>query len=579
MSSYAHDAEVLVYNYQTRATEKGPLSGFSIGGSKPDPMATTTVSLREAITSISIEKAKGNPQGTFMITLKPTKEWTKILVPGSWCSIFMSDKSLTQADLNNKAATEKDGSITSPLKMIGIIMAVRVQKQVDGNGAVTLTYSISGYDFGYVFSASIYINHVFQADVNAGILRGPLSQLSFPKDREAYADPAVNVTRVLQAWSLMEGAQTITFATDTSPPPIRMELPKAVTELVGTGKDVLQFVNTVIGVDKRKSKVVSEGDKDGISSDFIHDLVGEKFFMVWQLIVNNSLWGMINQYLNPTLNEAYTDLHVVRSATGSLTVRPMLVVRQIPFNTPDYAKYWESQKRDGAASAPTMYPVTNYADLPRTILPEVKVLNYDIGYSDYDRVNFVEVNGFDIDSARNSPGAFNSVNRPRFEEGSIRRFGLRTKVLFGADYGGVRGNIAETGYWSPLLMDWWFNGNRYANGTIECVGLGHHIAVGENVQLSSEKILGHIEGYTHNFHVDENGNRIFRTTISFCRGINSDSNATQFKYVYGDANFGGDALISSGVAGSKPIPQDASIFEDDVERRVTYTELRKIPTK
>jgi len=359
-----------------------------------------------------------------------------------------------------------------------------------------------------------------------------------------------------------------------------MQIPEDVCSLLGTGKDVLQLINTVIGVDKRTSKIMAPGT-DGESDSFDFKLVGEKFFMVWQLIINNTLWGMINQYLNPTLNEAYCDLHPVAGGNlgglqfGGPKLQPTLVVRQIPFNTPEFDKYWALQTIDGL-SPPSKYAVTNFVQLPKTVLPDIKVISYDIGYSDYDRINFVEVNGFDINSSPGSPGGFNNANKPRFEEGSIKRFGLRTKVIFGADYGGVRGNIDESGYWSPLLMDWWFNANRYANGTIECIGLLHHVAVGENIQLNQEKILGHVEAVTNLFTVDEQGNRIFRTTIDFSRGISSDSTATAFKYVYGETALGGDGLIATGPLVGPPqlASQEASIFEDDVRQRASFTALR-----
>lgn len=572
--SYSHDAEVVVFNYKTRATETGALAGFSIGGSAADPMDTERVSLREAITNITVQKTKTQPQGTFMITLKPTKEWTKIIVPGSWCAIYMSDQKLVESDISAAAIQDDVGNVLSPLKMVGIVMAVRVQKQRDANGAFSLVYTISGYDFGYVFTSSIYINHVFQADVIGGVIKGPLSDLSYNKDGSVYGDPATNVSLILKSWSTMSSSPSLSFvsgdSSSTSPPSIRMEIPKDMIDMFGTGKDVLQFVNSVVGVDQRESKIVALGD-DGESDDFDFKLIGLKEFQIWQLITNNTLWGMINQYLNPVLNEAYCDLHAVDNGMGGVSLRPMLVVRQIPFNTPDFDKFWAAQTADGAI-APEKYKVTNFATLPKTVIPQEKVLGYDVGYSDYDRVNFVEINAFDKDLSKNSPGAFNNVNKPRFEEGSIRRFGLRPRVHFGADYGVVRGNVEETGYWSPVIMDWWFNGNRYANGTIECIGLLHHLAIGENLVLEQEKILGHVEGYTHTFSVDENGNKLFRTNIDFTRGISSDSTATQFKYVYGDSNFGGNALISAGIAGVAPQPQEASLFEKDVNDRSSYTE-------
>jgi hypothetical protein len=124
------------------------------------------------------------------------------------------------------------------------------------------------------------------------------------------------------------------------------------------------------------------------------------------------------------------------------------------------------------------------------------------------------------------------------------------------------------------MMDWWFNANRYASGTISCVGLLQHIAIGENVEITKEKILCHIEGYTHNFTVDGEGNRIFRTSIDFSRGISSDSTETEFKYIYGESNFGGSGVIASvGALTQPPTPQENGIFGDDVANRVAYTEL------
>ena len=596
MSSYAHDAEVIVFNYVLRATEMDTF-GTTVGGKQVDVMDTESVSLREAITSIQVSKTKQQPQGTFMITLKPTKEWTKILVPGSWCAIWMSDKPLKESDLTNVATLDDIGNAYCPLKMVGVIMSVRVQKQRDSNGAYALTYSISGYDFGYVFTSSIYINHMFQADVLAGKLQGAMMELGYSHDKEAYGDPVENVGRVLAAWSIMATKPSLVFAAgslDVKPPKTRMEIPAKAAWLLGrggsgtglgsTGLDVLEFIDTAIGVDKRKNKVVDIKDTD--TPEFIPKLLGEKFFMVWQLIVNNTLWGMINQYLNPLMNEAYCDLHVTWKKPGLMTpgsfvVTPMLIVRQIPFNTPDFDKYWDIMPKEAGEKTPEKYNVTNLVELPKTILTEEKVLSYEIGYSDYTRYNFIELNGFDIDIDKHSFGAFNNVNRPQFLEGSIRRSGLRPKVEFGVDYGVVRGNISETGYWTAVVMDWWFNSNRYANGTIECIGLLHHIAVGENIMLAKEKILGHIEAYTHSFIVDANGERTFRTSIEFSRGVSSDSTSTMFKYVYGDTNFGGEEMVSiNPSAGFPPAGteqyQESSIFEDDVRERVTYTELKPL---
>ena len=67
--NYNHDAEVIVYNYKTRATETSSFGGISLPGGN-DPLATDTISIKEAIINITLTKTKTQPQGSFMITLK-----------------------------------------------------------------------------------------------------------------------------------------------------------------------------------------------------------------------------------------------------------------------------------------------------------------------------------------------------------------------------------------------------------------------------------------------------------------------------------------------------------------------------
>lgn len=581
--SYTHDAEVLVFNFQTRATESAELSASTLPlggppGGTPGPMDTTRVSLREAIISISCNKSKGEPQGSFAITLKPTQEWTEIIVPGSWCAIFMKDSSITDADLNAVAKVDPNEATNfiSPLKMVGIVMSVRVNKQRDNTGAYTLTYTLTGYDFGYALLSSIYVNYSLQSDVAEGKLKAPFSELKIPNNQEVIGDPALNVQRVLQAWSVMSNNGVPgNLGAGIAAPPIRMKIPSDLASFMGTGTEVLSFISTAIGVDTRPDKTFTPAD-NGQVTEFDFKLAGVKFFQVWEVVSNNSLWGMINQYLNSILNEAYCDLHIVNNSNGSTSIRPALIVRQQPYSTPDYDTYWNFEN---ATFAPPLqspkYNRTMLVDVPATTIPDEKVLNYDIGYSDQERVNFIEVNAFTKDHARNNFGAFNDINRPKFEEGSITRAGLRKKIFMGADYGALWGNIQETGAWSPLLMDWWFNSNRYANGTVECIGLMQHIALGENFILRQENLLGHIVSYTHTLTVDkDSGHKTFRTNIDFIRGIKADSNQSQYNFIYGDAKFSSKAI--SQVLSSST--SSASIFEQDVSDRVSLTKTGKQTT-
>ena len=564
MTSFAHDADVIVYNYKNRVPE----SELSV-------MDTDMISLRDAIVNIQCNKTKESPQGSFSITLKPTTDWSSIIIPGSWCAIFMSDRPLTSDDYDtvcskysftygdNNTAT----NYTCPLKMIGMVMGVRIHKQVSSEGIITITYTMTGYDFGYVFTSQIYINYLLQDDVANGQLQATFNKLSFPTDDGVFADPVVNVNRVLNAWSVVsQGDVSISnpSASSINPPPIRMQIPSSVTDLFhNNGSEVLQFIYQCIGLDGRSDKVV-DFDMEGNANDFSAPLIGEKAFHIWKLILHNSLWGMINEYLNPLMNEAYCDLHVT-DVTSSLTnfsntLQPVMIARQIPFNTPNYEQIW-NESLTTASTIKQKFPVTMIHELPKTYIPSSKVLSYDVGFSDYERTNFAEINGYVINGPKAGiyNGPFNAANLPAYDKLSINRVGLRPRISMGNDYGISQSRLNTAGLWRPLLVDWWFNANKFASGTVECIGLSEHIAIGENIQLVDEKVIAHIESYTHTFSVDGAGNKIFRTSIEFTKGIHSDSSSDFYYYVYGGSDFAG--------------VDEPGIVTGDVNRRASFTKI------
>lgn len=595
MASYAHDADVIVYNYDIRSP--ATIQGFSAS----EIMNTTAISLRDSITAIQCNKTKSSPQGSFSINLKPTKDWAQILIPGSWCAIFMTDRPLTDEDYSSNAtAVMVQGkkstikNVISPLKMIGMIMSVRVQKVRNSDGTITVSYSICGYDFGYVFTSQIYINALLQNDLGIGTLQPKFADLTFATNINTFANPAVNVKRVLSAWSSLSSSASpfsITSVTQAAapqihPPSIKMQIPKDLAELFGGGVEILSFITPCIGIDRRESKVIKISP-DGTSGDFDPELIGEKAFNLWQLILHNSLWGMINEFSNPLMNETYCDLHptTANSSIGGapaftlpeweeIVIKPLFIMRQKPFNTPNYDRLWTESLTPAASGIREAFPVTKLHEIARTAIVAEKILSFDVGYSEYERVNFAEINGFLMNGPQSgqATGPFNAANLPAYSEESIIRFGLRPMIHMGTEYGITSQRIEAAGLWRPLLVDWWFNTNKFASGTVECIGLSEHIALGENIELVDQGIVGHIEAYSHNFMVDTGtGNRIFRTSIEFSKGISSESKESKYKYIYG--GWDEDDETSFGVGGSFGMggTEETSIVTEDVKKRVSFT--------
>jgi len=576
MASFSHDGDVIVYNYKSRVPDKEDADPTAL----PlfDTMDTSNISLKDAIVNVQCVKSKSSPYGTFSITLKGTKDWLNVLVPGSWCAIYMSDQQLSSTDCTAigtyetvDGAVDKVDNIKCPLKMIGIIISIRVQKSRTPDGTFILNYSITGYDFGYALTAQIYVNHYFQDVLEANKIVPVFTQLMYPQAPDAYGDPVLNISRVLMCWSkISSNPGYVTFSGKVSPPAIGMEVPKGIIDLVqADSSNILGLIKSAIGLDKRTDKVLNFDEIEGTCDDFDDKLIGEKQFMPWKLIVQNSLWGMINEYLNSTLNEAYCDLHPVDPAginplRPDSILTPTLIVRQMPFSTPQYSRIrLEAQSKALLAETATTfesYPVTLLNELPKTAISSEKVISYDIGYSEYERRNFLEINGLLLNGpVGGSQAVLPALNPPLYREGSVKRFGLRTQIIMGADYGITHKAVETAHSWTPILGDWWFNANRFASGTVECIGLSEHIALGENLEIVEDNLLCHIEGYTHTLSVNGDGTKIFRTSIEFIKGIAADSTSSEFKYIYGDPQIAGGLNLAFVVT-------EGSINAEDVKR-------------
>jgi hypothetical protein len=71
--------------------------------------------------------------------------------------------------------------------------------------------------------------------------------------------------------------------------------------------------------------------------------------------------------------------------------------------------------------------------------------------------------------------------------------------------------------WAKIVGDALIGGHLKLSGTISFVGIVDPIAVGDNLQF--DNVVYHIEQISHNCAVDQNGNKVFRTTIVLSNGM------------------------------------------------------------
>ena len=212
-----------------------------------------------------------------------------------------------------------------------------------------------------------------------------------------------------------------------------------------------------------------------------------------------TVWTILNQYLNPALNEMYTCLRV--NVNG--LVVPTLIVRQIPFTT------------NGAFSD---LPTTKFLNLPRWKIDPLMVENYDLGRSDAMRINFLHIYG-DPTGMKGVGLDFTSQlirNPPIRDDLDIARSGLRPYMMTVNCH--VKDiNTGGPGKWMEIMSDYVMGMHMVFTGTLTVKGIQAPIVVGDNLEW--DDIVYHIEGITHSCTIGADGRKSFTTNFSLSHGV------------------------------------------------------------
>jgi hypothetical protein len=224
---------------------------------------------------------------------------------------------------------------------------------------------------------------------------------------------------------------------------------------------------------------------------------------------NTPFWNVLEQFLNPACNEMYTALRV----NDAGKVVPTLVLRQIPFTTPEFA--------DALEQSSDPFPVTRFHNLPRWKVDPKLLKSVNIGRSNATRVNFVHVygqNGY----GKNLPITYQiTQNRPIQDELDIQRSGLRAYMTtIACDFQNQAGKVPTK--WMQQVADRLVGSQLSVNGTMTMIGISAPICEGDN--LDFDGTLFHIESVVHNcaLETDGTGHRTFTTSVTLTNGLRSD---------------------------------------------------------
>lgn len=228
------------------------------------------------------------------------------------------------------------------------------------------------------------------------------------------------------------------------------------------------------------------------------------FLPVNPSFVNQPLFQLLQQFLNPTINEMYTALRTDENGA----VMPTLVVRQIPFSTEAIRERPE-------------FPLTRFLALPRWVVAPVMVRGYNVGRSNATRVNMIHVYG-DASAYASNRSVTNQMvrNPPIFDATDIQRSGIRPlmRTVNCALADQVRVDGARI--WMEAIADWTIGSQYTLNGSLHLAGVQSPVAEGDNVEFDG--VVYHVEAVTHDCSMGPDGQKSFITTLEVSNGMPAD---------------------------------------------------------
>jgi len=501
------------------------------------------------------------------------------ILPGDWVFAWICNN---KTDFENTVKKIKDLNPNNPpilfddgFKFMGRVSSIRKSMRLDrGSGIKTVNYQLQAIGFKELDSTFYYDYNLAEADVSNNNIGNWLAKVGldvqkfFGATLEGGQKDNINeiiptlidliIGRGVSKNVNPTGAQELqasptTQASDEAP--YAYLVPKTVGTLLGyqqsdTSKksgilsyaDILNVFSGTWSFNNT-SREVNNNLEVGLSTQgklFAPDIDSSQstsirrktptpmlgaFIPVFPEFTSKPLWSVLQQFLNPTVNELYTCLRTNEFGR----VVPTVILRQIPFTTEAFTggTDLESNNKD--------IKTTKFLDLPRWKLHPVLVNDVDIGRSDATRVNFIHCYGIaSYNIANMSETAQIVSNAPIRDDLDIYRSGIRpyqTQVACAVQ--NQAGKVP--GVWMKLIADWMMGGQYTLNGTLQCVGI--HLPLAEGDNLEWDGMVFHIEKVTHMCSMDiGSGNKSFVTNISVSNGLNAngkvDQQTPQFSVIY-----------------------------------------------
>lgn len=345
-------------------------------------------------------------------------------------------------------------------------------------------------------------------------------------------------------------AAKITYSQSDKECPFAYIIPVSVAKVLGRDlfekskaqKNVFGYADileTIIGVQQYEVKpndlskgfypIIDENKCNARSSrKFCKEPLKGTYLPIEGSFVNKPLWSVLQQFLNPTINEMYTAL----KPNPEGQVVPTIVARQIPFNSE-------------AIIESHGFPLTRFLSLPRWRVDPVMVKGFDVGRSNATRFNIIHVYGDpSVYAGRKLAVPARQIirNPPVVDTIDIARSGVKAYMqmvncaLPDVVNLGVQSSTGGARVFMEAIADWTFGSHLTLNGTIQTVGIQAPLAEGDNIEF--EGIAYHVESVSDSCGINLAGIKVFNTTLTLTNGIPIDQDTEYSKEFPRYAGFG-----------------------------------------
>jgi hypothetical protein len=580
-------AIVAVWRYKHPVTfSRNKSSSFSKNPTASTELREKVLIITDDIQQMSVSSTKSNHVNQLGLTLHPGMNYLVEFFPGDWIGAWIVNDKATFLSLLDRIQQGKPcNKFYDGLKFIGKISSSRKSLSQSPDGTKIARYSVTGVGFSE-FDASIYYE-AHLASISPGIATDflrktgeQINNLISQQSQSGGIDINKAMPLLLDAFFGAGVPESSGFRENTANTrqtygfdnPNAFIVPEDVGHILGQSvgtkpggqmgwKDICEVVYgiqkyqvSLNGPSEEALQALKEGKEvrpgfgaeSVFSSDGIYmgddrrtrftdlEMLGSFLPSTTQFNGQKTVWAIMQQFLNPSINEMYTTMRV--NPRGD--IMPTAVIRQLPFSSGIISEQYHPKQiriaKDGNASkhygksytfdreegTTHNLNITRFMDLPRWKVHPILVKNLDIGRSDALRFNFVHImgeRGFDSPNDK----TYQIVRDPPIiDDLDIARNGLRPYMM-SVNCSPTDDKTRKAGDWMYILSDILMGQHMTLSGSIDLVGVQSPICIGDNIEFDNH--VFHIETVTHSFSINpSSGAKTFDTMLTLSHGAKAE---------------------------------------------------------